>query len=104
MRPRPDEQALIDARALRDAARGVVATDLAVLRSEWTRRPLTRRLRDRAVNHAADAIEAGIDLARDQKWVIAATLAALGGWLFRNRLAKWAQIGWALAAQRLRRD
>lgn len=104
MSARDGEAAVIEARALRDSARALVRTDLATLRAEWSRRPLARRLRDRAVSRAADAIEAGVDLALAQRWVIAGTLAALAGWLFRNRLAGLVQAAWAIGVERLRHD
>ena len=90
----PDEAALIEARRLRDLARGIVQTDLATLRLSLAERPVGQRLRDRAVVIAVDTAEDGIDLARENWGVVAVTLAGLTGWLFRRPLGVLMHNGW----------
>lgn len=99
----PDEAHLIEARRLRDMARGIVRTDLATLRLSLAERPLGRRMRDRAVVTAVDTAEYTVDLARENRGVLALTLAGVTGWLFRKPLGVLAHTGWAWTKRRLAR-
>jgi hypothetical protein len=83
-----DEIGLIEARRLRDAARAIVSTDFATLSHQLAERPLTVRLRERAIEGVTDAVESGIALADENRVVVGVTIAAVIGWLLRNRLVR----------------
>jgi hypothetical protein len=91
------ETQVIEARRLRDAARGIVYTDLATLRHGLADRPLTSRVRERVIAGVVDTFEDGVALADENRLVLGLTLAALAGWLFRNRLGGLGQTVFAWA-------
>jgi len=99
MTPDALETHLIEARRLRDAARGIVTTDLATLRHGLTDRPLASRVRDRVIAGVVETVEDGVALADENRLVLGLTVTALAGWLFRDRLGGWAQAAWAWAEQ-----
>jgi|GEM_PF-1566701 len=100
MTPDRDEAELIEARQLRDMARAIVRDNLTTLQVGLAARPIRQRLRDRAVNLAADGVEQAVDLARNSKTVIALTLAALAAWFARRSLLALLRRGYRyLAAQ-----
>lgn len=83
--------ALAEAQALRDDALALVRTDLARLNDALAERPMTRRLRDQAVDRAVDAIDQARAVAIDNKPALAATGLALVGWTFRHQLGAMVQ-------------
>jgi len=97
----PTEAGLIEARRLRDMARSIARTDLATLRLDLAERPLGRRVRDSVVTGAVDTAESAIDLALENRTVLALTLSGVIGWLFRKRLGALAQTGWTWVSGRL---
>ncbi len=94
-----DDRALDEARRLRDAARANVHTGLTTLRDSLTERPLARRVTDRIATEVTETLDSGVELARESKGVIALTLAALLGWLFRRQLGSAAYQVWTRARQ-----
>jgi hypothetical protein len=97
----PTETGLIEARRLRDLARSIVRTDLATLRLDLAERPLGRRVRDSVVTGAVDTAENAVDLALENRAVLALTLSGVVGWLFRKRLGALAHTGWRWVYGRL---
>ncbi len=89
-----DETDLIAAQHLRDMARAIVRTDLATLRASLAAEPLSRRLRKRVVAGAVDTAQSGIELALENRALLAVTLAAAIGWLFRKPIGGLAHSGW----------
>jgi hypothetical protein len=81
-----DDRAMVEARGLRDAARTIVRDDIATLQLGLAAKPIGQRVRDRAVNKAADLVEVTIDYAMDSKAIIAVTLTAVGVWFARRPL------------------
>lgn len=96
---RSEEADLIAARRLRDIARAIVHTDLATLRRDVAERPVAGRVRAQIISTALDTAESGIDLALENRGVLALTGTAMVGWLFRNPLGVLAQHGWTRARQ-----
>ena len=90
---RADEVALIEARRLRDMARGNVRTNLDTLRRDLAERPLTARLREAAITTAVDTAENAINLALENRAVLGGTLASVIGWLFRKPLGRLGHSG-----------
>jgi len=86
---------LIEARRLRDAARAIVRTDITTVRLDLAQRPLTTRVRDKVVLAATQTADDAVALAKDNPLVVGLTLAALLGWLFRNRLGALLQATYA---------
>lgn len=99
----PDEAYLIAARQLRDTARSIVRADLATLQASLAERPLTQRVRDRAVDGAAELAQDTLDLAFESRSLLGATLAGVIGWLFRKPLGSLVQTGWTALAGRIAR-
>ncbi|MDF8331689.1 hypothetical protein [Novosphingobium cyanobacteriorum] len=81
-----DEQALIEARALRTEAWALVKQDMARLKGGLEAKPIGQRIKDRATEQAFDVVDEAVAVASDNKAVIGITVAALVGWLFRGPL------------------
>jgi hypothetical protein len=81
-----DEADLVEARRLRDLARAIVRTDMATLRADLGERSLASRARDQVIGTAVDTAEKGVDLALENKALLALTLTGVTGWLFREPL------------------
>lgn len=71
-------------RALRDEAWAVVRTDIESLRVGLEERGVGERIKDRALGEAQDAWGHAVDVAADNKGVVAATLLALIAWFLRG--------------------
>ena len=95
-----DEADLIEAQRLRDMARDIVRGDLDTLRQSLSDRPITTQVRDQAVSTAADVAQSGIDLALENRGVLALTLAGVIGWLFRKPLGALGHAGWTWTVRR----
>jgi len=83
--------AIAEAQALRTDALDLVRTDIARLNAALAEKPVAARLRDDAMNHAADALGRAGSIAMDNKPVLAATGLALIGWTFRHQLGALTQ-------------
>lgn len=75
-----DIVSLAEARRLRNDALGVVRADIALLQDEAS----PRRIRERAVGEAVEMFDTAREVAGENKAVVAATLAALVGWMLRG--------------------
>jgi len=94
---------LIEARRLRNAARGIVRTDIATVRVELAERPLVTRVRDQVLLSAAKAADEGIALANENRVVVGLTVATAFGWLFRNPLGTLSRRTYFLARRAITR-
>jgi len=79
------EATVREARERRDAARAALDTRLALLKPE----NLRSRAIDTARSQAVDALETGLDVARESKGVIAGVVGLLGLWFMRKPLTGW---------------
>lgn len=87
------EARLTEDRRNRNAARGLFDTRLGRVRADLAARPVPDRIKAKAVDEAAKAIDKGLDIAGQSKGVIAATIGALALWAFRKPLIA-ATRGW----------
>lgn len=79
-----DEARLIEFRKLSEAAWAVVRADLAALRQHLDDRGIGERIKDRAAEEAQEAWDYAVDVAGENKGVVAATLLALIAWFLRG--------------------
>lgn len=93
-----DALPLIDARATRDAAWGLVREDTTYLREGLSARSIGQRVKDRALDEIADTVDTAREIASENKAVIAGTGLALAAWFLRMPLIN----GIKIAAQRLK--
>lgn len=89
------ESRLAADKANRKAARGLFDSRLAQVKADLAARSVPGRIKAKATDEAAKAIEQGVAVARESKGIIAGTMAALALWFFREPL--W-QLGKRLVA------
>ncbi|NBC36329.1 hypothetical protein GTZ99_07130 [Novosphingobium sp. FSY-8] len=82
-------------RAARDSARGRLAAQVDGLRDLARPGALTQRIRDEVEDRSRDALYQAMEIASDQRGILAGTLTALALWAVRKRLL--AKAGDALA-------
>ncbi|MBN8483496.1 MAG: hypothetical protein J0L50_01845 [Sphingomonadales bacterium] len=85
------ESRLAEDRRNRQAARGLFDTRLGRVKADLAARPVPERVKAKAVDEAAKAIDKGLEIAGQSKGVIAATIGALALWAFRKPLVQAAQ-------------
>lgn len=73
-------------RAMRDAARALVKTDIAYLKGEFGSKSIGARVAARVSEGATDLYEEAAGLASDNKGILITLLAAVGLWFTRNPL------------------
>lgn len=71
-------------RALRDAARALFQADVAHLRADLAERSISERIVDRIGEGASDVLEEAMEVADNNKGVIATLVAAIVLWFARN--------------------
>ena len=81
-----DPLRLAEDKALRDAARGLVTSDIARLKSALSDRSIPARAMDRATEGAVDVLEQVSEAASRHKGLIAGMVGALALWLARHPL------------------
>ncbi len=74
-------------RAARDAAKGAFGSRLDQVREDLEVRSIGGRIADKVTSDATEAAIEVADVARDNKPIVAGTLAALIAWFFRRRIA-----------------
>ena len=83
---------LLEDRALRDAARGLVRNDIAFIRESVSARSLPARLADRVSGGARDIVDEAAVIADEHRAVLrgALVMGALGlaAWVFRTQLVQ----------------
>lgn len=77
------ERRLAEDRALRKSARGLFDSRVAQVRADLAARSVPGRIKAKATDEAARAIEQGVAVAKESKGIIAGTIAALLLWIFR---------------------
>lgn len=86
------DEKLAEGRALRKAARAVVETDLALLRSEWAPGPLAGRVASRTREKGAELSAQATDWGRRHGPLLATISGALAGaaglWFARNPILR----------------
>ena len=81
-----DEASLAADRATRDAARAVFDERLARVRTALTERSVGQRVTHEVVSREAASESAAV--ARDNRWIVAAVVAALVAWFARRPLLR----------------
>ncbi len=84
-----DETNLAADRATRDAARAVFDERLARVRTALAKRGVGQRLTHEVTTRAREAAGESVAVARDNRWVVAAVVAALLAWFARRPLLRW---------------
>lgn len=80
------ERRLLENRSNRQGARGLFDRRLAQVKHDLEARSVPDRIKSKARDEVFDAVDSGIDIARESKGVIAATLGAVALWVFRAPL------------------
>jgi hypothetical protein len=82
------EDRLAQNRNLRGSARGLFDTRLAQVKADLAARSIGGRVKAKAQGEVFKALDSGIDVAKESKGVIAATVGAVLLWAFRAPLLK----------------
>lgn len=85
------EARLAEDRRNRQAARELFDARLGLVKADLAARPVPERVKAKAVDQAARAIDKGLEIAGQSKGVIAATIGALALWAVRKPLIRAAQ-------------
>lgn len=80
------ERQLAEDRAMRKQARGLFEARLEQVKADYAARGIGGRIKAKLTDQVFDAADHAIDVARENKGVIAATAGALAVWLFRAPL------------------
>lgn len=75
---------LVEDRALRDAALALVKADIAHLKGDFGAKSMGARFVDRMSEGAVDVFEEAVEVADDNKGVLATLIAAVILWFARN--------------------
>ena len=75
---------LIEDRYLRDSARALVEADIQHLKNDLQRKGIGERMLDRVKEGATDVYEEAVDVADNNRGVLAALVAAIFVWFARN--------------------
>lgn len=82
-----DEARLTADRAARDLAHSAFAERLEGIKADLAARGIGARVADSVKERTADALDAGLDVAKERKGLIAGTFGALLLWIFREPLS-----------------
>ncbi len=85
------EDQLAQNRGQRGSARGLFDARLAQVRADLAARGVGGRIKAKAKNEVFKALDTGLDVAKESKGVIAASIGALLVWAFRAPLLKAAK-------------
>ena len=80
------EREMREDRLLRDAARALVAADIAQLKASLAARSIPERIGDRIGEGATDVLDEAVAVADDHKGVIATLIGAIILWFARHPL------------------
>ncbi|MFM5893185.1 MAG: hypothetical protein ACKOQM_01970 [Novosphingobium sp.] len=89
------ETRLLTDRANRAAARELVDGGIAQVKSDLAARGVGGRIKDKLTGEVEDAVATGIDVARQNKPVIAGTIGLLLVWFLRGPLGRMARRAFA---------
>lgn len=81
-----NESRLVTDRARREAALAVFTDRLEGIKADLTARSVGARMADSVKEGTSEALDAGLDVAKERKGLIAGTFAALLLWIFRDPL------------------
>lgn len=81
---KPLERQLVEDRALRDAALALVKADIAHLRTDMSAKGIGSRFADRMSEGAVDVFEEAVEVADNNRGVLATLVAAVLIWFARN--------------------
>ena len=90
----PAERRLHEARLARDAARARVMGTMARLRPQMNAGAITARLKADAAHAARNAAMEALEIAADERGIVAGTVAALAAWLARGQIMRGARALW----------
>ena len=78
------ERQMLEDRALRNAARALVQADVEHLKADLKGKSIGSRVADRMTEGAVDVFEEAVEVAEDNKGVLATLIAAVVLWFTRN--------------------
>lgn len=84
-------QQLIEDRATRDAARATFDVRLAQIRQDLDARGVGGRIADKLGHDALDAFDEAVEIANQNRGIVAGTIAAVMIWLFRSPIIAWVE-------------
>lgn len=93
---------VFEQRAQRNAARGEFDGRLALVKQDLEARGIAGRIADKVSEDAREAFETALEVADDNRGVVAGTIAALAIWFLRNPIIAW--IDGMLGSQDTERD
>lgn len=82
------EDQLAEDRGRRGSARGLFDTRLAQVKADLAARSISGRVKAKAKADAFEALDTGLDVAKESKGIIAASVAGVLVWAFRAPLLK----------------
>jgi hypothetical protein len=85
------ETRLAEDRRNRTAARGLFDVRLGQVKQDIGIRSVPARIKSKAQDQAFELLDHGIDVAQQNKGIVAATIGALGLWFLRRPLIRWAR-------------
>lgn len=80
---------VLHARAVRDAAKAEWEARLALVKADVDARGVGGRIADRVGEQAVETLEQAIDIAEQNRGVIAGTIVALAVWFLRHPIIAW---------------
>ena len=83
-----NESTLAEDRAVRDAARAVFDARLARVRAALAERSIGQRVTHEVLTRAREAAGESMAVARDNRWIVVAVVAALVAWFARRPLIR----------------
>lgn len=85
----PDPQSIYALRSARDSARANFDASLEQVKSDFSARSIGSRITGKVQENAKATAVYALDVARENKGIIAGTVAAIALWLFRNPIIEW---------------
>lgn len=84
-----DRRSIENLRSARNDARALFDARLEQVKSDFSARSIGSRITGKLQEDAKSTAVYALDVARDNKGIIAGTLAAVVLWLFRNPIIEW---------------
>jgi len=84
-------QRVLSERSLRNAARSTFDQRLAQVRQDIEARGIGGRIADKVGGDARDMLDEAVEVADQNRGVVAGTIVALLLWFFRNPIMAWAE-------------
>lgn len=85
----PDPRSIDDLRSARNSARARFDANLEQVKSDFSARSVGSRITGKLQEEAKATAIYALDVVRDNKGIVAGTLAAIVLWLFRNPIIEW---------------